>query len=201
MLGAIWICTLSHSAAQSVTNGSFETPALPPNSFSYDPSGATWAFIANSGIINAPGDGFFGPPAPDGSQYAFLQTSPDGMFSQSISFTLAGTYELSYSVAGRSGNGFGAAGNLAYEVLLDSTPIASDSTTTGQPFTNRSFDFAAGAGNHTLTFQALPSANGGDDTAFFDMVGVQQVPEPTVAALLITSIPALLLTCAMTRRH
>src|SRR5204863_1261327 len=136
-------------------------------------------FFNNAGIINAPGAGFFGPPAPDGNQYAFLQSADtSGAFSQSIVLSLSGTYELSFLVAGRSDNGEGAAGDLAYHVLLDSTVIAIDATTTGQPFTVRTFDFVAGAGTHTLTFE--PLSNGADNTAFFDAVSIQAVPEPTV---------------------
>jgi hypothetical protein len=145
----IGLCALSQTNAQTVSNGSFETPVLPLNSFLYDPTGATWIFTENSGIISAPGSGFFGPPAPDGNQYAFLQsaTSP-GAFSETINFTLSGTYLLSYLVAGRPDNGAGATGNLSYEVLLDSTVIAIDATTTGQPFTAKLFQFTATAGNH-----------------------------------------------------
>src|SRR5260221_3037742 len=121
---AIWLATLAFSFGQSVANSSFETPALSSNSFLYDPSGATWTFVNNAGIINAPGAGFFGPSAPDGSQYAFLQsaTTP-GAFSETITFTLSGTYRLSYFVAGRANDGEGATGDLSYQVLFDSLVI------------------------------------------------------------------------------
>src|SRR5260370_9219771 len=100
---AIWVGALASSFGQSVANGSFETPLLISNTFLYDPSGATWTFLNNAGIINAPGAGFFGPLAPDGNQYAFLQSANNpGAFSQSITFSLPGTYQLSYLVAGRS---------------------------------------------------------------------------------------------------
>src|ERR1700680_30524 len=103
---AIWLSTLASSFGQIVANDSFETPALSSNTFLYDPAGATWAFVVNSGIVNAPGAGFFGPAASDGNQYAFLQTAGNtGAFSQSIVFSLPGTYELSYLVAGPPDNG------------------------------------------------------------------------------------------------
>lgn len=199
MLVAIWLCTLSQSNAQTVSNGSFEAPALAPDTFSYNPLGALWIFSANSGIINAPGGGFFGPPAPDGNQYAFLQsaTAP-GAFSESINLTLSGTFLLSYLVAGRSDNGLGAAGNLSYEILLDSTVIATDATTTGQSFSSRLFQFTAGAGNHTLTFEVSPGATG-DNTAFFDSVSIQ-VPEPGIALLVLTFGPVVPLVRAIRRR-
>src|SRR2546423_11931894 len=156
---AIWIGIVAVSFGQGVANSSFETPALSSNSFLYDPSGATWTFVNNAGIINAPGAGFFGPSAPDGSQYAFLQSATNpGAFSQTITFTLSGTYRLSYFVAGRSDNGEGAAGDLSYQVLFDSLVIGSDATTTAQPFTLRSFDFVASSGSHTLAFEAMPDS-------------------------------------------
>ncbi len=196
---AIWLGALAFSFGQNVANGSFETPVLSSNSFLYDPGGATWTFLGDSGIINAPGGGFFGPSAPDGNQYAFLQSADNsGTFSQSIVFSLPGTYRLSYLVAGRSDNGAGATGNLAYEVLLDSTVIANDATTTGQPFTIRSFDFVASSGSHILTFEAVP--NGADNTAFFDLVAIQPVPEPTVGVLLLSSFSGFLFVRAVRRR-
>jgi hypothetical protein len=188
---AIWLGAVAFSFGQTVANSSFETPALSSDSFLYDPSGATWTFVNNAGIINAPGAGFFGPSAPDGSQYAFLQsaTTP-GAFSQTITFTLSGTYRLSYFVAGRSDNGEGAAGDLSYQVLFDSLVIGSDATTTAQPFTLRSFDFVASSGSHTLTFEAMP--DGADNTAFFDVVSIQGVPEPAVGILMLSSLAGFL---------
>ena len=199
MVTAIWLCALSQSNAQNVTNGSFETPVLAPDSFAYNPGGATWLFAADSGIINAPGGGFFGPAAPDGSQYAFLQSAnAPGAFSQSINFTLAGTYQLSYLVAGRSDAG-GPAGNLSYEILLDSTVIATDATTTGQPFTAQLFQFTTTAGNHTLSFEVAPGSTG-DNTAFFDRVAIQ-VPEPGTILLLLTFAPMVPLARTISRRN
>ena len=181
---------------QIVANGSFETPNLLSNAFQYDPSGATWLFTANSGIINAPGGGFFGPAAPDGAQYAFLQSAgAPGAFSESIDFTLAGTYQLSYLVAGRSDNGQGAGGDLNYQILLDSTVIATDTTNTAQPFTAQLFPFTTSAGSHTLSFEVAPGSSG-DNTAFFDVVAVQPVPEPRSAVLFLSG----LITIAATRR-
>jgi len=196
---AIWLATLAFSFGQNVANSSFETPALSSNSFLYDPSGATWTFVNNAGIINAPGAGFFGPSAPDGTQYAFLQsaTTP-GAFSETITFTLSGTYRLSYFVAGRSDNGEGAAGDLSYQVLFDSLVIGSDATTTAQPFTLRSFDFVASAGSHTLAFEAMPDS--ADNTAFFDVVSIQVVPEPAVGILMLSSLAGFFFVRAVRRR-
>src|SRR6476646_4235511 len=106
---ALWLAPIASGLGQIVANGSFETPDIPSNSFLYDPSGATWVFTGSSGIIDAPGGAFFGQPAPDGSQYAFLQFDPSnaGVFSETITLSLAGTYRLTYLVAGRPDNGAG----------------------------------------------------------------------------------------------
>lgn len=197
---AIWLGTVSFSSGQTVANNSFETPALTPNSFLYDPSDPAWIFTANAGIINAPGGGFFGPAAPLGSQYAFLQSGGKaGAFSQSINFSLSGTFLLSYLVAGRSDNLQGAAGDLSYQILLDSTVIATDATTTAQPFTTRAIQFNAGAGSHMLTFEVSPGATG-DNTAFFDSIAIQ-VPEPTTTLLVLTFAPLLSIARRIRRRN
>ena len=197
---AIWLGMITSALSQNVVNGSFETPALSPNTFLYDPNGATWTFTANAGILNSPGGGFLGPPAPDGSQYAFLQSaSSPGAVSQTIDFSLSGTYLLSYLVAGRSDNEEGALGDLSYQILLDSAVIATDATTTAQSFTSRMIQFTADAGSHTLTFVVSPGVTG-DNTAFFDSVALAQVPEPDSLFLLLTFAPLLLLTRAVARR-
>ena len=194
-VAAIWLATIVSGVGQIIANGSFETPDISSNTFLYDPSGAAWVFTGSSGIIDAPGGAFFGQPAPDGSQYAFLQFDPTngGVFSETITLTLSGTYQLSYLVAGRPDNGAGATGNLPYQILLDSTIIASGSTTTGQPFTSKVFDFSATSGSHTLTFETAPSASG-DNTAFFDMIAIQAVPEPGSAVLFLTGLIAVTVT-------
>lgn len=196
----LWYWALLSANGQTVSNNSFEMPALTPNSFLYDPSDPFWIFTTNAGIINTPGAGFFGPAAPDGSQYAFLQSGgKTGAFSQSINFSLSGTFLLSYLVAGRSDNLQGAAGDLSYQILLDSTVIATDATTTAQPFTTRVVQFNAGAGSHILTFEVSPGAPG-DNTAFFDSIAIE-VPEPTTTLLLLTFAPLLSIARRIRRRN
>lgn len=170
----------SIAIGQSVPDASFETPAIASDSFTYDPLGAPWSFSGHAGIVNAPGSGFNGPTALDGSQYAFLQSGfsgqTPGVFSQTISFSLAGTFQLTYLVAGRPPDGFGAFGDLPYDVRLDSTVVGTDSTTSSEPFTQLSFTFTAAAGDHTLTFET--NQINADNTAFIDSVSIRAVPEP-----------------------
>lgn len=172
------------SEAGIIADGGFESPVVPINSNQYNSIGGSWAFLSYSGIINGNGAGFHAPPAQEGTQYAFLQDyfGPSGTISQSITLDATGTYSLSFLVAGRPDNGMGSGGNLSYEILLDTALIGSDVTTTGQPFAERAFSFSASAGSHILTFQ--PSAlQSGDNTAFFETVSINTVPEPAPASL------------------
>ena len=187
IVGCVFIPSVA--IGQTVEDPSFETPVISANSFTYDPVGSPWSFTANSGIINAPGAGFSGPSAPDGSQYAFLQSgfggqSP-GAFSQTISFTLAGTYQLTYFIAGRPPNNLGSFGNFPYDVRRDYSVIGTDTTTTSEPFTEVNFTFMATAGPHTLTFETTQV--NADNAAFIDAVAIRAVPEPTSLVLLALS--------------
>jgi len=184
-----------------VVEGSFETPALSVNAFSYNPGGSQWAFAGNSGLTHET-SAFFGPSAPDGNQYAFLQSSSTdvsdfGTFSQQIVLGTSGTFTLSYLDAGRNVSTFG--GNVTYDILLDSTIIVDDeTTTTGQPFTLKTHPFVASAGSYTLSFKMDSAQPLGDNTAFFDQVSVvTEVPEPNAFLL----VGSLFTAFGCTRRH
>ena len=169
----------------TIGNSSFEAPDLSA-AFAYTPSGATWSFTGNAGI-SAPPSGFGSTPAPDGDQYAFLQTISS--FSQPITFPVDGNYVLTFFAAGRPpGGGFG--GTQTYQALLDLDVIFPATTTAnGGPFTfEQSEAFFATAGVHTLTFQGVNSNN--DNTAFIDAIAINgaavtaAVPGPASILLL-----------------
>jgi hypothetical protein len=179
--------------SQTISDASFEFYNVPDNSFRYasfinanNPTSTPWTFAGNAGVIDANGGGFGTGPAADGEQFAFLQyySSPGeffggGAFSQAITFTLAGTYRLTYQEAGRVFSD-PSGGNLPYQVLLDGNAIDNGTllTSTGEAFTTRTLDFSVLSGGlHTLTF-ATRGTPSGDNTGFFDGVSIQAVPEP-----------------------
>jgi hypothetical protein len=178
-----------------VPDGSFETPALPFNSFVTDPTGVSWTFNQHSGIINhSTGWEVGGVPAADGLQVAYIQSanpgslfgSVIGMISEPITLPVSGNYHLSYALAGRSGPS-GEGGHLPFTVYLDLTPIGSDMSETGMPFQYRTVPFNAAAGTYTLRFQGfrpVPDPNVfQDNTAFLDDISITVVPEPSAFAL------------------
>ena len=68
--------------------------------FRYRPTGSPWTFTGGAGI-SANGSGFTAgnPPAPQGSQVAFLQGT--GSFSQAVAGWAAGSYRLTFYAAQR----------------------------------------------------------------------------------------------------
>ena len=168
----------------TIGNSSFETPEL-SGTFVYGPAGATWTFTGNAGISGPP-SGFGSTSAPDGDQYAFLQTI--SAFFQQITVPADGMYVLTFFAAGRPpGATFG--GTQTYQALLDSDVIFPATTTdNGGPFiAQQSAPFFVTAGVHTLTFQGLTSS--ADQTAFIDAIAINGapvagVPEPSSIVLL-----------------
>ncbi len=184
------------SSGQTIVNGNFETPDLGGGSGEYNPptgAGQPWTFLNQSGIaIDNPLQ--FDVSGSSSGQFAFLQMTDvnDAAISQTISFSSAGSFTLSYLDAGRDAAGLG--GDLNYHLTIQqgvSPAILSvfDSTTSGQPFTTNSYNFTVpAAGNYTLTFTAVSHApgNGSDDTAFIDNVAVTATaPEPSSLVMML----------------
>jgi hypothetical protein len=146
----------------------FEQVQVGAGQYQYRPTGSPWSFSGNSGI-SANNSGFTSgnPPAPEGTQVAFLQTT--GSFSQSVAGWAAGSYVLTFDAAQR---GNYQASQQDFEVLIDGTVISTftPSNTSYQTYTTVAFTVTAGS--HTIKFQGLDSA-GGDNTAFVDAVAIQ----------------------------
>jgi hapalindole biogenesis HpiC1 cyclase-like protein len=188
LAAALGSAAVATAVPVTIGNSSFETPELSGN-FAYTPAGATWSFAGNAGISGPP-SAFGSTPAPDGDQYAFLQTISS--FSQQITLPADGTYVLTFFAAGRvPGATFG--GTEAYQALLDADVIFPQTTTdNGSPFVfQQSSPFFATAGLHTLTFQGLTSSP--DQTAFIDAIAINSAPVASVpepSSILVVSFGA-----------
>ena len=90
---------VAQAGAPTVGDAGFEPPSVGPSgswgSFAYDPTGTAWSFAGGAGIA-ANGSGFTAgnPPAPEGSQVAFLQET--GSFSQTVTGWATGSYTLTF---------------------------------------------------------------------------------------------------------
>ena len=177
--------------AQILLDGSFEqTPAggyCPyGNSLIYGPAGTPWQFILQCRGRGLPrqrdlpaGD------APAGRQPSGVSATRWHSISQNITLPASGEYALAYYVEGRwSADPDG--GALSYQVTLDSSVIANDSTTNYQAWTPKSYTFSATAGTHTLAFTgvSVPPGRSTDQTAMLDAVAITSVPEPGAGAML-----------------
>jgi len=151
----------------TVADAGYETPSLGHVNDQYDPTGSSWTFSNGSGIA-ANGSAFTSknPNAPQGTQVAFLQGT--GLMRQTIIFA-AGSYHISFDAAQRKGVNKSVQN---FQVLIDGYVVGTF-TPSGfkyKPYSTNSLTVSAGS--HVLTFQGLDS-NGGDNTAFVDVVTVQ----------------------------
>ena len=136
-------------------------------SSSTGPTGSPWTFSGSAGISgNNSGFTSGNPPAPQGTQVAFLQTT--GSFSQTVAGWAAGSYVLTFDAAQR---GNYQASHQDFQVLVDGTVVGTftPSGTSYQSYSTAAFTVTAGS--HTIKFQGLDSA-GGDNTAFVDDVAL-----------------------------
>ncbi len=135
--------------------------------YRYNPTGTPWSFPSLSGIA-ANGSAFTAgnPPAPEGTQVAFLQKA--GSFSQAVASWAAGAYRLTFRAAQRGNNG---TSRQDFQVLVDGAVVGTitPAGTSYQVYTTAAFSVAAGS--HTIGLQGLNTA-GGDNTAFVDQVVV-----------------------------
>jgi RHS repeat-associated protein len=146
----------------------FETPAVGTGSgaYQYNPGGTPWTYSSLSGVAgNGSGFTFTNPPAPEGTQVAFLQTT--GTISQTVTLA-AGTYALSFKAAQR---GSFQSSAQTFQVVVDGTAVGTF-TPAGPTYADRATtDFTVTAGAHTILFQGL-NPNGGDNTALIDQVRI-----------------------------
>jgi subtilase family serine protease len=159
----------------SIGDPGFEQVVVGAGNFQYDPTGSPWAFSGGAGISgNNSGFTSGNPPAPQGSQVAFLQGT--GLFTQSVAGWAAGSYVLTFDAAQRE-NYQASQQNL--NVLIDGNVVGTftPSGTSYQSYSTTAFTVTAGA--HTITFQGLDSA-GGDNTTFLDQIAVAPASTPSI---------------------
>ena len=145
----------------------FEQVSVGAGQYRYHPTGSPWAFADDAGIA-ANGSGFTAgnPPAPEGTQVAFLQKT--GSFSQAVAGWAAGSYRLTFRAAQRGNNG---TSRQDFRVLVDGVAVGTftPAGTSYQVLTTAAFTVTAGS--HTIAFQGLNSV-GGDNTALIDQISV-----------------------------
>jgi hypothetical protein len=146
-------------------NASFETPAV--GSYSYTPAGSGWTFTNVAGIQQN-GSAYSGPDAvaPGGTQTAFVQGVGGslGSMSQSVSFSTAGNYTVSFQAARRYGT------VQPVRVSVDGTVVGTYSPASNSFGTLTTAAFPVTAGSHTITFAATD--NTADRTTFIDLVSI-----------------------------
>ena len=154
--------------APTITAGNFgfETPSYGQWQYVYNPAGAYWNFVGSSGIACA-NSAFNNPPAPQGTQVAFVQGGGPGggVISQTITSAVPGTWTISLSAAQRTNN------HQTVAVQLDGKTIGTIAATSSA-FAPYSVTAPAvvPAGAHTLAFAG--QQQNGDNTAFIDNVQV-----------------------------
>ena len=155
----------------------FEQVQVGAGHYQYRPTGSPWTFAGSSGLA-ANNSAFTSgnPPAPQGTQVAFLQTT--GSFTQTVTGWAAGSYVLTFDAAQR---GNYQASHQDFEVLVDGTVISTFTPSSTSYLSYSTATFTVTAGSHTIKFQGLDSA-GGDNTAFVERGGRgpdRQHPRPS----------------------
>ncbi|WP_141692487.1 DUF7402 domain-containing protein [Paenibacillus pectinilyticus] len=140
-----------------LANAGFESPST--STYLYGPMTNGWTFDSLTAIQHS--GSAFGATAPEGVQCALIQYG--GQISQSVNFSTAGSYSLSFQAAKRTNFG----GQQSFDVYVDSTKVGSYTPTSGTfaSFTTSAFTVTTGA--HTIKFIGTTT---GDNTAFIDDV-------------------------------
>ncbi|MEV0925847.1 choice-of-anchor C family protein [Streptomyces spongiicola] len=152
------------AATTAFTNGSFETPTVPPNSFSTFVAGQTMGlWQVESGSVDLVDDGFW--QAAEGDQSVDLNGGTAGRLSQTFTTEPGTKYTVTYSLAG---NPAGPPTVKSGEVRIDGQNFQGFTfNTAGKTFANmsyvtRQFTFVANNTSTKLTFASTsgPTAYG-----------------------------------------
>ncbi len=166
-----------YGSPAAILDPGFEAPILPAQGFRYDPPGSTWTFTGTAGESTNDTSAFTSgnPNAPQGSQVALLQKT--GTASQSVYFSLPGTYQISFSAAQR-GNYI--TSHETVQVLVDGTVVGTITPTGTSYATYTTGSFSVTAGYHTITLAGI-DPTGADYTAFIDQVSLSNALMPAVS--------------------
>lgn len=152
----------------AIQDAGFESPALANGKYEYNPTSSPWTFDNGSGITsNNSGFTNRNPPAPEGTQVAFIQVT--GSMQQTIT-VMPGKYVVSFYAAQRANYG----GANAFKVCIDDRDIyeCNPKSTNYNKYTTPTFELSGG--NHALKFIGL-NPNGVDSTCFIDMIVASKV--------------------------
>ena len=170
--------TVSSAATNNISvalsSGNFADPSFEsPNvgsSFQNDPAASPWTFSGNAGVTgNSSTLTSSNPPAPQGSQAAFLEDT--GSISQTVSLA-AGTYALMFEAAQS------ASSEQTVQVLVDGNPI-SIVAPINSAYAAYTANFTVAAGTHSITLAGL-NLVGGDNTALIDQMSIEAIPNQLV---------------------
>ena len=152
--------------ADSISDGSFEVPALAAKTFQYAPNGSPWQFSgAGRGEQQRQRLHLRQSHCPRRHQVAFLQGT--GSMSQSV-YLDAGTYSLSFLAAQRAGS---QTHYQELQVLVDGAQVGTVTPASTSYGSYQTPNFTVTAGTHTIEFVGL-NPLGGDNTAFIDEVAI-----------------------------
>ena len=110
---------LTQVSTAPIADPGFEQVQVGTGQFQYDPAGSPWTFSGGSGISsNNSGFTAGNPPAPQGTQVAFLQQH--GSFTQTVTGWAAGSYVLTFDAAQRENH---QTSEQNFNVLIDGSVV------------------------------------------------------------------------------
>ncbi len=187
--GTLRVGTAGTASAVTIANSGFEAPAT--GSWTYNPTvaaqgGTGWTFNPQSGVAKTT---FFTTAPPEGVQAGFIQAT--GTFSQSITVSADGLYQIAFQAQGRGGS----SGPNGVIVQVNGVSVGTWAATDISQ--SQWLSYAAGvnltAGTHTLTFIGNNTI-GGDKSLSIDNVQMGQATGslPTNTAVNLTTSGAIL---------